>query len=185
MAANNLTLLQKLDIPVGVVQGREFFLSIHVVPSSITATVLSTFISALASPFRGPNTPKTLGRHLLLTLGRNVIARLSTQQLQYHSTHTPLEVSQLTHLQIPSRHHRIQLPRLDAITQSKTTDHRSPRLIHKSLLARQPQSREYRAILPRRRLGDARQRRTLSIRHLADGGGGKGGKRNCGPLPPV
>ncbi|MCJ1437904.1 hypothetical protein MMC27_007291 [Xylographa pallens] len=63
---SSISLWQKTDILLAVVQG-----------------LVKTLAAAVCAPFRGPNTPKTFKRHISLTLGRNVIGRLSPQQMQF------------------------------------------------------------------------------------------------------
>ncbi|MCJ1388390.1 hypothetical protein MMC18_001237 [Xylographa bjoerkii] len=67
MASNSsISLWQKIDIFLAIIEG-----------------LVKTLAAAILAPFRGPNTPKTFKRHISLTLGRNVIGRLSPQQMQF------------------------------------------------------------------------------------------------------
>ncbi|MCJ1288699.1 hypothetical protein MMC34_000228 [Xylographa carneopallida] len=67
MASNtNITLWQKIDIFLAIIQ-----------------SLIKTLGAIVLAPFRGPDTPKTFKRHISLTLGRNVIGRLSPQQMQF------------------------------------------------------------------------------------------------------
>ncbi|MCJ1281490.1 hypothetical protein MMC26_000810 [Xylographa opegraphella] len=67
MASNNsISVWQKIDIFLAIIQ-----------------SLITTLAAAILAPFRGPDTPKSFKRHIYLTLGRNVIGRLSPQQMQF------------------------------------------------------------------------------------------------------